>query len=72
MKKHGQYEDKLTNAINPQKSTAIKKYNKDLLPDKNSSKSTWSAIHQLPNRASFPKQQVNFNISVERSFFFSS
>ena len=68
LKKHGQHEEsnKLRNAINSQKRAAKKKYTQDLISDKNNSKSTWSAIHQLTNKASFPKQQVNFSISVEQ------
>ena len=68
-KRDGQHEEsnKLRNAIDSQKRAAKKKYIEDLLSDKNNSKSTWSAIHQLTNKASFPKQQVNFNISVEQS-----
>ena len=42
------------------------KYIQDLLSDKSNSKSTWSAIHQLTNKASLSKPQVNFNISVEQ------
>ena len=68
LKKHGQHEEskKLRNAINSQKRAAKKKYIQDLLSDKNNSKSTWSAIHQLTNEASLSKPQVNFNISVEQ------
>ena len=68
LKKHGQYEEsnQLRNAINSQKRAAKKKYIQDLISDKNNSKSTWSAIHQLTNKASFTKQQVNFSISVEQ------
>ena len=54
------------NAINSQKCAAKKKYIQDLLSDKNNSKSTWSAVHQLTNKASLSKPQVNFNISVEQ------
>ena len=43
-----------------------KNYIQDLLSDKNNSKSTWSAIHQLTNKASLSKPQVNFNISVDQ------
>ena len=68
LKKHGQHEEsnKLRNANNSQKRAAKKKYIQDLLSDKNNSKSTWSAIHQLTTKAPFPKQQVNFSISVEQ------
>ena len=54
LKKHGQHEEsnKLRNAINSQKHAAKKKYIQDLISDKNNSKSTWSAIHQLTNKAS--------------------
>ena len=68
LKKHGQHEEsnRLRNAINSQKRAAKKKYIQDLISDKNNSKSTWSAIQQLTNKASFPKQQVNSSISVEQ------
>ena len=68
LKKHAQHEEsnKLRNAINSQRCAAKKKDIQDLLSDKNNSKSTWSAIHQLTNKTSFPKQQVNFSISVEQ------
>ena len=68
LKKHGQHEEskKLRNAINSQKRAAKKKYIQDLLSDKRNSKSTWLAIHQLTNKASLSKPQVNFNISVEQ------
>ena len=68
LKKHGQHEEsnKLRNAINSQKRAAKKKYIQELISDKNNSKSTWSAIHQLTNKASFPKHQVNSSISVEQ------
>ena len=56
----------MRNAINSQKRSATKKYIQDLISDQNNSKSTWSAIHQHTNKASFPKQQVNFSISVEQ------
>ena len=59
-------EKQLRNAINSQKRAAKKKYIQDLLSDKNNSKSTWSAIHQLTNKASLSKPQVNFNISVDQ------
>ena len=57
---------KLRNAINSQKRAAKKKYIQDLLSDKNNSKSTWSAIHQLVNKASISKPQVNFNIPADQ------
>ena len=68
LKKHGQHEESTTlrNAIHSQKRAAKKKYIQDLLSDKDNSKSTWSAIHQLTNKASLSKPQVNFNISVEQ------
>ena len=68
LKKHGQHEESknLRNAINSQKRAAKKKHIQDLLSDKNNSESTWSAIHQLTNKASLSKPQVNYNISVDQ------